>query len=89
MTEQIDFHPKKNHAWVDLEWLLMSSDSAIVDHFVGSPLRRAGPIRLKRNASVVMANIGDHNAQQSLKHAAMHKNNVREHAKWALQILGV
>jgi epoxyqueuosine reductase len=84
-----DLAPRPGHAWVDLEWILFSEDEVIADHFIGTPLRRAGPIRLKRNAAVVLGNIGNPEAKNALDHTLQHPNEMlREHARWALDRIG-
>ena len=88
MSEQHDFKPRPNHAWVDLSWLLTTSDQIVSDFFIGTPLRRAGPIRLKRNAAIVMGNLRNPEAEPSLSIASKHHHPlVREHADWALKML--
>jgi epoxyqueuosine reductase len=83
-----DFAPRPGHAWLDLEWVLGTDDDAIAKHFEGSPIRRAHPFGLKRNACVVVGNIGDRAARPALLRAAEHPNDVvREHARWALDRL--
>jgi len=83
-----DFAPRPGHAWLDLEWILRSPDEAIDKHFEGSPLRRTGPIGLKRNAAVVLGNLGDPAARPALKFALHHHDErVIEHARWALERL--
>jgi epoxyqueuosine reductase len=86
--EDRDFAPLPGHAWLDLAWVLTASDEAIAKHFEGSPIRRAHPVGLKRNACVVLGNLGDPAARTALLHAADHESEiVREHAGWALDHL--
>ncbi len=83
-----DFAPRPGHAWLDLTWVLTSSDEALATHFQGSPIRRAHPVGLKRNACVVLGNLGDSAARPALLHAHAHSSPiVREHAAWALERL--
>jgi epoxyqueuosine reductase len=57
--------------------------------FRRSPVWRATPVGLARNAAVVMGNLGDAAARPHLDMAAMEHPNVlvREHAAWALRQL--
>jgi epoxyqueuosine reductase len=75
------------HAWIDLHELLATPDEILVARFEGSPLRRAAPHRLKRNAAVVLGNRGDPEAAATLEMAAR-SPALREHAEWALARLG-
>ncbi len=60
-----DFLPR--FAWVPLPALLLADDRAILDTFEGTPLRRAGPARLRRNAAIVLRNIGTPEAMLALE----------------------
>jgi epoxyqueuosine reductase len=60
-----DFRPR--FAWVPLPALLQADDRAILDTFEGTPLRRAGPARLRRNAAIVLGNIGTPEARRALE----------------------
>lgn len=55
---ELDFQPRDGHAWLDLEWVLSTQDDALEAALVGSPLRRPKAWGLKRNALVVLANLG-------------------------------
>ena len=83
-----DLAPREGHAWIDLAWILSASDDEILKKYEGTPLRRAGPIRLKRNAAVVAGNI---NAQHLHKHLRDLCDGsvelLREHARWALDLM--
>jgi len=86
-TAEEDFRPK--NAWINLEALLQTPDEALMDQFIGTPLRRPGPEALKRNACVVLGNMGDAGAIGPLRLAAeSHSDLIREHARWALSQLG-
>ncbi len=86
-TAEEDFRPK--NAWIDLEALLQTPDEALMDQFIGTPLRRPGPEALKRNACVVLGNMGDTAAIGPLLLAAESNSAlIREHARWALSQLG-
>ena len=74
----------------DLPELLSTSDEDLLERYRGTPLRRPKGDGLKRNACIVLGNIGDPNARdvirtEALTHpAAM----VRSAAVWALRELG-
>jgi epoxyqueuosine reductase len=84
-----DFAPRPGHAWLDLEWVIEAEDGALEAALTGSPLRRPGAIGLKRNACVVLGNLGDTSARPLLERAARHSSpTVQEHARWGLERLG-
>ncbi len=81
-----DFAPR--HAWLPLGAILTASDAALLDTFEGTPLRRAAPHRLRRNACVVLGNIGDPAGRPALEHAWRTGDpRLAEHASWALDRL--
>jgi len=83
-----DFAPRPGHAWLDLEWVLTTSDETLDSHFEGSPMRRARPTGLKRNAAMVLGNLGDAAARPALLHATGHTDPVVcDAARWALDRL--
>ncbi len=85
--EEDDLLPR--NAWLDLEWVLRASDEAIERRFRGTPLRRPGPEGLRRNACVVLGNLGLAEAGPALRAAADGGSPlVAEHARWALERLG-
>ncbi len=81
---EVDFQPR--HAWLDLDELLRSSDEALDRRFLGTPLRRPRPHGLKRNAAVVLGNLGDAGALPVLHdHGLRHPHPVvREASRWAI-----
>jgi epoxyqueuosine reductase len=82
-----DFLPR--HAWLPLPAILEASDRALLDTFEGTPLRRAAPHKLRRNAAVVLGNIGDPRAAPALRRAVSGADPVLAvHAEWALTRLG-
>jgi epoxyqueuosine reductase len=86
-TAEEDFRPR--NAWIDLVELLESPNEAIMDRFIGTPLRRPGAEALKRNACVVLGNLADSAAISPLRVAASSQSElIREHARWALCQLG-
>jgi len=89
LSKEDDFQPRGENAWLDLEWILTADDDALMAHFVGSPIRRSGPIGLKRNAAVVCGNMGDRSARTALLHGINHSSPiVTEHCQWALDMIG-
>jgi len=80
---------RPRHAWLDLPWLLEATDEALRSRFTGTPLRRPGADGLRRNACVVLGNLGDRSAVPLLRRSADGGSPlVAEHARWALQRLG-
>jgi epoxyqueuosine reductase len=83
-----DFQPRPGHAWLDLEWVLNTSDEAINTHFQGSPIRRARPNGLKRNAAIVLGNLGDPSGRKALLGLVDHPDEgVSTAVRWALDRL--
>ena len=83
-----DYLPR--NAFLPLPALLDADDDAILATFEGTPLRRAGPSRLRRNACVALGNIGDPAAGPVLLRARMCDDPVVVvHARWALERLGI
>lgn len=82
-----DFAPK--NAWLDLAWVMQASEEELMSALIGTPLRRPGARGLKRNAAVVLGNLGDPNAVPLLRGAADGPDPlIAEHARWALGRLG-
>lgn len=78
-----DFFPR--HAWLPLPALLEASDRALLDTFEGTPIRRAAPRRIRRNAAIALGNLGDPAARPALERAATAADPVlRDHAEWAI-----
>ena len=66
--------------------LLAMSHEEFAAHFKGSPMKRAKLRGLKRNAAVVLANVGSSDDHDALTRAlADPEPLVREHAEWALE----
>lgn len=85
--DEADFAPR--HAWLDLDELLTTPDRALEERFVGTPIRRAAPVRLKRNALIVMGNLGDDGGVDAARRGLVHASPVvRAAAVWALARLG-
>ena len=84
-----DFAPREGHAWLDLAWVMETPDDALEQALLGSPLRRPGAVGLKRNAAVVLGNLGDPGARPLLHRALAHPDPiVGRHARWALDRIG-
>ncbi len=75
------------NAWLDLVWLLDAEDDVLDARFTGTPLRRPGIEGLRRNACVVLGNLGDRAAMPVLERALKRGPLVAEHARWALERL--
>ena len=61
------------------------SDTAFRESFAGSPMKRATLRGLKRNAAVVLGNIGIEDDAAALDEAMSDRDPlVREHAAWGL-----
>lgn len=58
---------RPRHAWLDLAWILEAPDAVLKEHFVGTPIARVVPHRLRRNAVVVLGNLGDPAAKPVLE----------------------
>lgn len=76
-------------AWLDLPELLRSDDATLLARFEGSPIRRAVPHRLKRNAAIVLGNLGGEAAAEALWAASRAEAPmVAEAARSALRRMG-
>lgn len=83
-----DFAPV--NAWLDLPWLLGASEEEILARFTGTPLRRPGARGLKRNACVVLGNLGNNEAIPALERVASGQDPLlAEHARWAIARIGM
>ena len=83
-----DFAPRPGHAWLDLRWLMSTTDADIAQKFVGSPIRRAGPDCLRRNGAIVLGNLGDPSAIPLLEPLVDHPDEAtRDAVSWALNKL--
>lgn len=77
--------PRPQHAWLDLDWVLRTDDEVLSKTFNGTPIRRSCPVRLKRNAAIVLGNLGDAAGRGALEIAARHVHDVvAEAARWGL-----
>jgi len=82
-TVEADFAPR--HAWLDLDALVWADDEALMTRFIGTPLRRPRATGLKRNALLVLGNLGDEGAVPVARHALQHPAAVvRAMAVWSL-----
>ncbi len=69
-----------------LQTLLLWDEAAFREHFRGSPVRRAGWNGLRRNAAVVLGNVGTPADLPALRQAAAGTHAlVAEHAEWAVR----
>lgn len=86
--DEEDLRPR--HAWLDLDELLSTPDDALLARFTGTPLRRPKAAGLKRNAALVLGNLGDEGAIDTLEeHGLRHPSAVvRASSLWALRRLG-
>lgn len=85
-SPHLDLAPRPGNAWLDLDAILRTPDDVLLTRFEGSPIRRAGPVGLKRNAAVVLGNLGDPTARPALEVALRHPSEVvRQHARWAIE----
>lgn len=82
--------PVPELATLRLPDLLTLDADAFRTRFRDTPIWRATPAGLARNAAVVLGNLGDPEARPRLARAAAHHPSalVREHAAWALAQLG-
>ncbi len=78
------------HAWLDLDDVLETPDDALIERFTGTPIRRPGAAGLKRNAAIVLGNLGDRGGAVSLeRYGLTHPSDVVQAAsRWALSRLG-
>ncbi|MCK6502605.1 tRNA epoxyqueuosine(34) reductase QueG [Myxococcota bacterium] len=87
-SPEVDLAPRPGMAWLDLAWVLGTPDAALEQALEGSPLRRPGAVGLKRNAAIVLGNLGDRAALPVLEQARRHADPVvAEAATWALDRL--
>ena len=79
------FEPHARLGEVDLEALLSMSDERFLEWSEGSPMRRAGVVRMARNAAVVLGHRGGRRHLPVLREAAAQHDDatVREAAAWA------
>ncbi len=84
------WQPKQAHIFPDLIDWLTTPDETLDKRLEGSPLRRAKPEGLKRNACIVLANQGYVQALPTLTQVALsHPSEVvRATALWACRVLG-
>ena len=85
LSQHPDLAPRPKHAWVDLEWLFRAADSEILEEFTGTPLRRTGVERLRRNAAVTLSNVKDPTAKGFAQQIYPKVSPmVQRHLQWSL-----
>lgn len=85
--DEDDLRPR--NAWIDLDALLATPDEALMERFLGTPLRRPRAEGLKRNALITLGNLGDPGGLPSAEAALVHPSPmVRGAAVWCLGRLG-
>lgn len=72
------------HAWLDLVELLGQSEAEMRARFTASSLKRAAGMRLRRNAAIILGNLGDPSALPALVAATGEGGVVAEAADWAI-----
>jgi len=77
------------NAFIELPELLRSPDESLMERFLGTPIRRPKAHGLKRNALMVLANLGDTSAIPLVREQLQHPHpDVRAAAVWAAGRLG-
>lgn len=85
-----EFQPREELVHPELEWLAKLNVDDFRKVFRGSPVKRTKYSGLRRNVAIAMGNSGNHRFIPQLeKMAADPDPDVAEHARWALQQLGV
>ena len=86
-SPELDLRPR--NAWIDLDTLLATPDDALMEQYLGTPLRRPGAAGLKRNAAIVLGNLGDEGAVPGLISSGLTHSSpvVRAASVWALRRL--
>ena len=86
-VDEPDLNPR--NAWIDLDDLLATPDAALMDRYIGTPLRRPMAQGLKRYAAIVLGYLGDVGAVPTLvTHGLTHPSPiVRGASVWALRRL--
>lgn len=80
--------PQFDHIWPDLVHWLQMSDEALNESLLGSPLRRAFPYGLKRNALIALANQNAYETLPLIEQQLTHSDlGVQTAALWALVTL--
>jgi epoxyqueuosine reductase len=80
--------PELSNAMLDLPEILRFGEDDFRTQFRRTPIWRATPEGLARNAAIVLGNLGDSAAYPHLERAARSHPSVlvREHARWALEL---
>ncbi len=78
-------HQRTDLARLDLTEVMGMDDDAFVKKFAHTPIKRLGLRRLKRNAAVVLGNLGDVSSLDVLRKVVESGDElVAEHARWAM-----
>ena len=89
-TSEALWSPQRSRAWPDLVAWLEMSDEALSESLLGSPLRRALPSGLKRNALINLANQSALSALPVIERQLTHPDlGVQTAALWALTTLTI
>jgi epoxyqueuosine reductase len=88
ISDKEEFQPRRELVNPALEWLAEMRQDDFRSTFRGSPVKRTKYSGLRRNVAVAMGNSGDRNFISRLEQLAVDEDeNVREHARWALEKL--
>ena len=84
------WRPQQSHAWPDLVDWLQTDSSALEEQLLGSPLRRARGVGLRRNALIVLANTNTAAALPAIRDVLRQDPDpvLRATAAWAAHQLG-
>jgi epoxyqueuosine reductase len=86
----IEFQAREELVHPELKWLAEMNEEEFREAFRGSPIKRTRYSGLRRNVAVAMGNSGNNAFIPQLEKMAVDPDPVvAEHARWALQKLGV
>jgi epoxyqueuosine reductase len=88
VTTAPEFQPREGLVNPALDWLAEMTAERFGETFRGSPIRRAKPAGLRRNAVIAMGNSGNRRFLPLLEKLACDEDaSVAEHARWAVRKL--
>jgi epoxyqueuosine reductase len=88
VSNKEEFQPRRELVNPELGWLAEMTQDDFRSIFKGSPVKRTKYSGLRRNVAVAMGNSGDRDFIPRLEQLAVDEDeNVREHARWALEKL--